>query len=85
MNQYYQNKSRYQVNLGKSAGLIFFYSLLYYNILDFVSKIKENGTRRALGDKYDFFEKNYKMDFHKNKLIGNLIKDLFEEKHVVRL
>ncbi|CAO3674226.1 unnamed protein product [Rhizopus stolonifer] len=56
--------------------------LLYYKILDFVSKSKENGTRRALGDSYNFFETNYKMDFQKSKMIGGLVKDLFEEKHV---
>lgn len=56
--------------------------LIYYSILDFVSKNKENGTRRALGEKYTFFEKKYKMDLQKNIMIGGLVKNLFEEKHV---
>lgn len=75
-----------QVNLSKSAGLISFFSLLYYNILDFVSINKENGTRRALGDRHNFVKKKYSMtNFQKNIKIGNLVKYLLKEKHVVDL
>lgn len=53
--------------------------LLFYNILDFVSKNKANGTRRALGGDFPFFMQKYGgASNKKNNQVGIIAKDILK-------
>ncbi|KAL9536595.1 hypothetical protein MBANPS3_012531 [Mucor bainieri] len=53
-------------------------SLLYYNIIDFVSGNKDNATRRALGDDFSRFAKVERSKLARNNGIAAMVNSMYE-------
>jgi hypothetical protein len=49
--------------------------LLFYSILDFVSK-NSNATKEALGDQYNFFKKQSAVSLKKDKGVRELVEEM---------